>query len=151
MMNMASTFLNNLLDDQPDLQEEQPLLPRMQSQRYIQSVLSDLEKVLNTKMNVDFYQHAAFDTLLSFGVVDFSSINVSSKENLEQLKSILLKTLRINEPRLSHLKVTLKESAVTRTHIAFQIEAVLAMPEGAELVMFSASFASAAKRFKVSA
>lgn len=150
MILMASTFLDKFLDDQPDLLEEQPLLPRMQSQRYIQSVLNDLEKVLNTKMNADFYDHAAFDTLLSFGVVDFSSINVSSKENLEKLKSILLKTLRVNEPRLTNLKVTLKESSVTRTHISFQIEAVLVMPEGAELVMFSASFASSAKRFKVS-
>lgn len=146
---MNSTFLNNFLDDQPDLPEEQPILPRLKIQRYIQSVLNDLEKVLNSKMNVDFYHHAAFDTLLSFGVVDFSSINVSSKENLEQLKSILLKTIRINEPRLSHLKVSLKESSVTRTQIAFKIEAVLAMPEGTELVMFSASFASTAKRFKV--
>lgn len=147
---MASTFLNKLIDEQPELHEEQPLLPRIQSQRYIQSVLSDLEKVLNTKMNVDFYQHTAFDTLLSFGVVDFSSINVSSKESMEQLKSILLKTIRINEPRLSNLKVTLKESSMTKNHIAFQVEAVLSMPEGMELVMFSASFASSAKRFKVS-
>ncbi|MFN3882539.1 MAG: type VI secretion system baseplate subunit TssE [Nitrincola lacisaponensis] len=147
---MSATFLNRFLDDQPDFSEDQPVSPRIQTRLYMESVLADLEKVLNSKMNVDFYQQVAFDTLLSFGVVDFSSVNVASKESVEQLRLILLKTLRANEPRFSDVKVSIKETTQTRAQIAFQVDAVLSLHESAELVMFNAAFVPTVRRFRIS-
>ncbi|WP_409523509.1 type VI secretion system baseplate subunit TssE [Nitrincola sp. MINF-07-Sa-05] len=147
---MSVTFLSRFLDDQPDFAEDQPISPRVQSRLYMESVLLDLEKVLNSKMNTDFYQQVAFDTLLSFGVVDFSSVNVASKDSVEQLRLILLKTLRANEPRFSEVRVSIKESTLQRTQIAFQVDAVLTLHESAELVMFNASFVPTVRRFRIS-
>lgn len=147
---MPVTFLTRFLDDQPEVTEDQPVSPRLQSRLYMDSVLADLEKVLNSKMNVDFYQQVAFDTLLSFGVVDFSSVNVASKDSVEQLRQILLKTLRANEPRFCDVRVSMKEPTLNRTQIAFQVDAVLSLHDGTELVMFNASFVPTVRRFKLS-
>ncbi|RAU19044.1 type VI secretion system baseplate subunit TssE [Nitrincola tibetensis] len=147
---MSQTFLTSFFDDDSDQLVEQALSPRQQAQAYIDSVLSDVDRLLNSKMNIEFYESVAFDQLLSFGVVDFSTINIASKESLEHLRQVLIKTLATNEPRLTGVKVAIKESAFSQAQIAFQIDAMLLLSDGAELIMFNAAFVPVVKRFRLS-
>jgi type VI secretion system lysozyme-like protein len=111
-----------------------------------QAVARDLTDLLNTRRSeADIpgeFEHTN-RSIAAFGIQDFTSSPVDP----EIVRRAIEKSVRIFEPRLSHINVKVSETASFR--IGFRIEATLHIDVHSEVVMFDAAVPTDSKRFEV--
>jgi type VI secretion system protein ImpF len=117
------------------------------------SVCRDLTALLNTRRaEKDFdpaYTEAA-NSLLSFGITDFTSYNLKSGLDHEQVRRSMERAIRQFEPRLTQVEVTVAEPDPSRPVLQFQITALLRMEPADEPVVFDATLQRDSRRIAVS-
>jgi len=96
-------LLSRLTDDHPDVTVESTAERVTSMQKYRESVLRDLENLLNSKpprLDDDIYDFAeAKRSVLTYGVPDFCGMTASDIGEKE-LESELAKAIRLFEPRI---------------------------------------------------
>ncbi len=106
-------------------------------------VIRDVENLLNTRGQL-FSVPDAFkevnDSLIVYGIRDFTSQNPADSFVRQELRSSIEKTIKQFEPRLENLSVTLGETKKSKRDIVFRINALLVVHPAVEQVTFDTYF-----------
>jgi type VI secretion system protein ImpF len=117
------------------------------------SICRDLAALLNTRRaEEDFppsYKEAT-NSLLSFGVIDFTSYNLKSGVDQEKVRRSIERAIRQFEPRLARVTVSIEEPDPLRPVLQFQIAAVLRIEPAGESVEFDVTLQRDSRRIAVS-
>ena len=136
------SLLDRLLDFRPESREEAPLNSWEQLREFKTSLCRDLSALLNTRraeQDFDPAYEEATNSLLSFGITDFTSYNLKNGVEQEQVRRSMERAIRKFEPRLASVSASLEESDPLRPVLQFQIEALLRIGQAAESVVFDVS------------
>lgn len=147
------SLLDRLLDLQPESQAEAPVSSWEQLREFKTSLCRDLSALLNTRraeQDFDPAYEEATNSLLSFGIADFTSYNLKSGVEQDQLRRSIERAIRQFEPRLARVSVLIEEPDPLRPVLQFQIEALLRIGPAAEPVMFDLAMHRESRRMAVS-
>jgi type VI secretion system protein ImpF len=146
------SLLDRLADAAPDARSETPPSSWEQARQYKESLCRDLAALLNTRraeQDFDPMWQQATNSLLTFGVSDFTSYNLKNGIEQERVRRSIERSIRQFEPRLAHVTVTLEEPDALRPVLRFQVAAVLTV-ESAEPVLFDVTLHRDSRRIGVS-
>jgi type VI secretion system protein ImpF len=130
-----------------------PLSPWEQRRELERSICQDLTDLLNTRRaehDFDSGYEEAMNSLLSFGIPDFSSYDLKNTIDQERVRCSIERAIRQFEPRLGRLKVSLERLDVAGPTLRFQVEAQLRDGEHSEDVLFDATLQRDSRRIAVS-
>jgi type VI secretion system protein ImpF len=150
---ISLSLVDRLLDLQPESQVEAPLNSWEQLRVYKTSLCRDLSALLNTRRaerDFDPAYEEATNSLLSFGIVDFTSYNLKSGDEQEQVRRSIERAIRQFEPRLSRVSVSIEEPDPLRPVLRFQIEALMRIGPADEPLMLDVSLHRESRRMAVS-
>jgi type VI secretion system protein ImpF len=112
----------------------------------------DLTALLNTRRVGDF--DGSFEestkSLLTFGVIDFTAFNLTSKLDQERVRYSVERAIRQFEPRLTRLIVTLEHADSSNLILHLRIEAFLRTEFKREAVSFGMTLHRDSRRIIVS-
>ena len=116
------------------------------------SLCRDLAAILNTRRaedEIDPKYEEVNNSLLTFGVTDFTSYNLLNGIEQERVRRSVERAIRLFEPRLTRVTVTLEPSDPLRPMLRFQISALLRI-DAAEPIAFDATLYRDSRRIAVS-
>lgn len=147
---MGFSLLDRLTD--PDAPQLHP--NSLQYARKLKTAIRrDIEALLNTRRaEADFdpkFEHST-NSLLTFGVVDFTALNLTSSVDQEKVRYSVERAIRQFEPRLSHIKVVLEEPSSNAPLLRFTVEATLQVGQQREDVTFPVSLHRDSRRIAIS-
>lgn len=140
---VASSLLDRLMDDRPDLTGEADSELLYDVVRYKRAVGRDLEALLNTRCSyledegLDPYPLSR-DSLLLFGITDLSSLSLLDPEDRMYLRDSIRKTIERHEPRLTKVRVSLEISQESNQMLRFRVDALLRVYPSRPPVSFDA-------------
>ena len=152
-VDMTMSLLDRLLDFQPESHQEVPVSSWEQLREFKTSLCRDLSALLNTRRaerDFDPAYEEATNSLLSFGIADFTSYNLKSGIEQEQVRRSIERAIRHFEPRLARVAVSIEEPDPLRPVLQFQIDALLRIGPEAEAVVFDVSLHRESRRMAVS-
>ena len=105
---LLPSLVDRLIDRDPDVSTEPAWRQSQNLREYEQSVLRDVEALLNTRQTVsdlpaDFAE--ATQSILTYGLPEFLSLTVSSPHERDRLGQSVEQTLTRFEPRLRQVSV----------------------------------------------
>ena len=113
---------------------------RNQSLRFFRDAIKrDLEWLLNTRkppLPQLASRTAARDSVINFGLPDISALGLRSATDQRSLRSAIENCLRVFEPRLSDVRVTLESSDTADRRLRFHIEANMRLDPAPEEITF---------------
>ncbi len=126
---------------------------RSQSVRFFREALKrDVEWLLNTRQppleELAEYP-AAKDTVINFGLPDISSLSLSSAADQYALRMAIAGCLRLYEPRLTDVHVTLEGSDLMDRRLRFHIEGNLRLDPAPEEISFDTVLELSSGEYKV--
>jgi type VI secretion system protein ImpF len=146
------SLLDRLIDLAPDSKREVPSNPWEEMREFKASLCRDLTALLNTRRaEEDFpadYEEAT-NSLLSFGVADFTSYNLKNSLEQERVRRSIERAIREFEPRLARVTVSIDEPDPLKPVLQFQIAALMRIEPAAEPVVFDVSLQRESRRVAV--
>ena len=136
---ITPSVLDRLLDLEPDMSREAPASRAKSLRELKQTVRRDLEWLLNTRSNRDEIAENLEEvskSLALYGLPDFTGTGVKSPGEQKMLVQTLETAIRIFEPRLIDLRVTLDPIDEIKRALRFRIEARLKIDPTPEPVAF---------------
>ena len=149
---ITPTLLDRLIDLDPESQREAPVNSWEQMRDFQSALCRDLTALLNTRRATEDFGHSyeeAANSLLSFGIVDFTSYNLKRDVEQEQLRKSIERSIRRFEPRLERVAVSIQEADPHRSTLRFQVSAALCT-ETQDPVVFEATLHRDSRRVAVS-
>lgn len=126
--NIQTSILDRLIDNEPDLSHE-PVQRRFATVNQVrESVIRDLENLLNTRKSIRPVSDAAEQvrgSLYAYGVRDFISQNPKSGAVRQQIRQEIERIMTLFEPRLKNVAVRLDSTAGNERALRFRITALL--------------------------
>lgn len=126
---------------------------RNQSVRFFRDALKrDLEWLLNTRKPPlkELAAHTvARDTVINFGLPDITALGLSSSTDQRSLRTAIEGCLKVFEPRLQDVRVTLESSDTTDRRLRFHIEANMKLDPAPEEIAFDTVLELASGEYKV--
>lgn len=126
---------------------------RSQSVRFLRDALKrDVEWLLNTRQ--PYFDQlsswpAAKDSVINYGLPDITSLGLTSAADHQALRQSIAACLRIFEPRLTDVHVTLEGSDMADRRLRFHIEGNLKLDPSPEEVSFDTILELASGEYKV--
>jgi type VI secretion system protein ImpF len=146
---MPLSLLDRLADPRPD-----PNPHSLEYKRRLEaSVARDLTALLNTRRAEEDFDSGfeeATNSLLTFGVVDFTSFNLTSELDQERVRCSIERAIRRFEPRLIGVTVSLEQANPSNLILHLQIQAVLRNESRREPVSLGMTLHRDARRIVVS-
>lgn len=142
-----------LTEEMPDAGGQKPLVLTATVQELRESVVRHLETLINARhsdLDFDPIFEESNSSVLAYGVIDFTTLVLSSPTDREKLRRSIERSVRQFEPRLSHVKVTMDAWSSSQTGLTLRILAELRVEPENEPVSFSAVLAKDSQRFAVS-
>jgi type VI secretion system protein ImpF len=131
--------LDRLIDYEPEISQE-PIASRSKNLRQLkQSVMRDLEWLLNTRQiaeGVPSELHEVNHSVVAYGLPDFTTINHKSPADQNRMRRAIENTVSIFEPRLEDVIVTIESSSESLRMMRFRIDARLKVDPAPEPVTF---------------
>jgi type VI secretion system protein ImpF len=118
-----------------------------------ESLCRDLTALLNTRRAEEDFDPSydeASNSLLSFGIADFTSLNLTSGVDQERLRYSVERAIRQFEPRLAGVSVSLDEPNTASPVLRLHIYAILKIGSRREAVSFSAALSRDSRRIAIS-
>ncbi|MCP4339047.1 MAG: type VI secretion system baseplate subunit TssE [Desulfobulbaceae bacterium] len=139
---VQASILDRLLDDEPGNSQESVRSHAVDFRQIMASVRRDLENLLNTRRFIltppPSFKEVG-NSLLVYGLPDFSSRNPTQVSVMDQLRLEITETIARFEPRLKNVNV-MASSSGSRRDLRFRISAVLVVDPISEHVVFDTSF-----------
>ena len=132
---------------------ESPLSQWEHRRELERSLCRDLTDLLNTRraeQDFDARFEEATNSLLSFGIPDFTSYDLKNTIEQERVRCSIERAIRQFEPRLARVKVLLEKTELGRPSLRFHVEAQLRDGADAEDVVFDATLQRDSRRIAVS-
>jgi len=146
------SILDRLTDLQPDSKKEKPSNPWEKTRQLKASLCTDLSALLNTRRaESDFdsdYQEAS-NSLLTFGIADFTSYNLKNGIEQERVRRSIERAIRQFEPRLTGVMVSMDEPDDVKPTLRFQISAVLRTEPVGDPILFDLTLHRDSRRIAV--
>jgi type VI secretion system protein ImpF len=118
-----------------------------------EAVARDLEELLNTRLAIapDLLADypACRDSVVNYGLIDFSSMNLKSSFDRDTICAALKACIERFEPRLRAVRATLRPQAGPGARVDFAISALLHVHAAAEPVQFDASMDAATQQYAI--
>jgi type VI secretion system protein ImpF len=149
---VTPTLLDRLIDSDPESQRDVPLNAWERMREFRSGLCRDLTALLNTRRANEGFDRGyeeSTNSILSFGIVDFTSYNLKKGIGQEQLRKSIERAIRRFEPRLERVDVSIQESDARQPTLRIQISAVL-RTEAQDPVVFEATFHRDSRRIAVS-
>jgi type VI secretion system protein ImpF len=149
---VTPSLLDRLIDLDPESKREVPASPWEQIRDLRVALCRDLTALLNTRRAADDFDRSyeeSANSLLSFGITDFTSYNLKKGPEQERLRKSIERGIRLFEPRLDQVAVTIEETDARRPILRFQVSAVL-RTDTREPVVFDATLHRDSRRIAVS-
>jgi type VI secretion system protein ImpF len=127
------------LDFEPKTLNEAPKSRSKSLRELKQSVRRDLEWLFNTRSylgEIDEKLEETPNSVVSFGLPDFTGISVRSHLELKRLREAIETAIKNYEPRFLDVKVTLEPIDNTDRILNFRIEAFLNIEPSPEPIVF---------------
>jgi type VI secretion system protein ImpF len=142
-MNIQTSILDRLIDHEPAVSRETVQYRLADIGAIKQSVIRDVENLLNTRRNI-FPVPEEFrevnNSLFVYGLPDFSSMNPRSPQVKQMLRRDIEQTVARFERRLKNIKVQLEMSDKMEQKIRFRITGILNIEPLSEPVTFDTYF-----------
>lgn len=139
MKRFSASFLDRLTDNSGQRSSDHGLSLEVVREH----VARDLEALLNTRRGLSNEVLADFprsrDSVLGFGLTDFSSMSLVKPEDRADICRSLERTVNHHEPRLRQVRVELTPESFGSKKLCFRIHAVLAVEELREPINFNAT------------
>jgi type VI secretion system protein ImpF len=145
------SVLDRLVDFEPEVSAES-LPSRSKALRQVKQALRrDLEWLLNTRRVLEVPEELPLlaDSLLAYGLPDFTNLSVKSAEDQHDLTRALETTLKRFEPRLEDVVVTVANASVLERAYRFRIEARLRIDPVPEPISFDTTLQLGSGNFAV--
>ena len=142
---IASLF-DRLTDERPMLSRDAPVPSSAQRKNYQDGVARDLTNLLNSRRNEkDIPEEFKYtrESLIAYGIQDFTSAPMDR----EEIRRSIERTIRIFEPRLARVQVSLVKTGIFQ--VAFRITCLLRTNAGMEPVVYDADLVKDARRIRV--
>jgi type VI secretion system protein ImpF len=141
--NLQASILDRLVDHEPEVSHE-PVQYRLLSVGQVKAwVARDLENLLNTRRHIlappPVYSEVN-NSLLVFGLPDFTSQNPKNVAVRQQLRQEIERTIARFEPRLRNVTVHVETTADNDRSLRFRINGLLIVEPEAEPVTFDTYF-----------
>lgn len=149
---ITPSILDRLLDFAPDITREPPTSRAKSLRELKQSVRRDLEWLLNSRNHSDEIAHQLEEinkSLFVYGLADFTGQGVKGSGEQKKLVQSLEKAIRVFEPRLMDLRVTLEPIDEIKRILHFRIEARLKVDPVPEPVMFDTVLQMGSGQFEI--
>jgi type VI secretion system lysozyme-like protein len=143
---LASLF-DRLTDAHPRDTREVPPPVYEQLREHKNTVARDLTNLLNTRRNENDIPEEfqlTRQSLAGYGVQDFTTAPMDR----EAIRTAIERTIRVYEPRLTRVQVTLDESS-NGLEFLYRISGMLRVNVGLEPVVYDAKLPSESRRFRV--
>jgi type VI secretion system protein ImpF len=134
-------------------EKQEPMSPWDEARKLKRSLCHDLAGLLNTRraeQDWDPKFKEATNSLLTFGVVDFTSYNLKNDNEQERVRRSIERAIRLFEPRLTRVTVTLEKPDPLKPVLKFQIDAFLRTEDPVEAVLFDATLHRDSRKIAVS-
>lgn len=149
---ITPSVLDRLLDYEPGVSQE-PVPSRSKGLRELkQSVRRDLEWLLNTRQMVDGVPpelQELTNSLAAYGLPDFTNVSIKGPESQNRLRRAVEVAIRVFEPRLENVVVTLESSSEHERGVRFRIDARLRVEPAPEPITFDTFLEPDRTEFKV--
>ena len=149
---ITPSILDRLLDYEPDVSKEAPK-SRVKSLNDLKSsVRRDLEWLLNTRCVVDQIPERLEEvnnSLASYGLPDFTGISVKGMSEQNRLIGMLETAIRVFEPRLMDVNVTLEPISNIERILRFRIDAQLKVDPIPEPITFDTVLQMGSGEFEI--
>jgi type VI secretion system protein ImpF len=146
------SLLDRLTDSEPDSTRDAQVSSWEEMRQFKTALCRDLAALLNTRRaqeDFDPMYEQATASLLTFGIVDFTSYNLKNDLEQELVRRSIERSIRQFEPRLTRVTVTMDELDSLRSVLHFQVKAVLRTEGNAEPVLFDVSLHRDSRRIAV--
>jgi type VI secretion system protein ImpF len=134
--------------------EDVDVTPASEIESIKQEVRRDLEWLLNSRsphLDIPPGLDALDQSLVRYGLPDFSTLNMGSSKAQERFQSVLEKVITDFEPRLDNVavRVSLLHREQSRPSVHYVVEAVLKLEPTPMTVVFDTVLELGTKRFSV--
>jgi len=150
---VVPSLLDRLIDLDPESKREVQRSSWEAERELKVSLCRDLTAILNTRRaEEDFppgYEEAT-NSLLSFGVSDFTSYDLKNGIEQERVRRSIERAVRQFEPRLARVTVSIEEPDPLKPVLQFQIAALLRIEPAAGPVVFDVTLQRESRRIAVS-
>ena len=145
------SVLDRLIDYEPEMTREAPASRTRSLLQLKQSLRRDLEQLLNTRQVEELPPDLKElnRSVAAYGLPDYSSANVKSPSDQNRMRRALESMIKIFEPRLQDVSVTLEPVRDTERALHFRIDAQLIVDPAPEPVTFDTVLQLANGEFKV--
>jgi type VI secretion system protein ImpF len=145
------SVLDRLVDFEPDVKAEPPASRSKNLRQLKQALKRDLEWLLNTRRTFSVPEELPdlADSLLSYGLPDFSTMSVRNTEDQNDLVHALETTLKRFEPRLEDVVISLAATSPLERALRFRIEGRLRVDPVPEPVTFDTTLLLGSGNFAV--
>ncbi len=136
---ITPSVLDRLLDYEPELSREPPASRAKSLRQLKQSVKRDLEWLLNTRRYAEELSpelKELNESMAVYGLPDFTAASVKSPSDQKMMRRSLENAIRVFEPRLEDLIVTLEPLDGIERVMRFRIDARLKVEPAPEPVTF---------------
>lgn len=136
---ITPSVLDRLLDYEPELSREPPASRAKSLRQLKQSVKRDLEWLLNTRRYAEELSpelKELNESMAVYGLPDFTAASVKSPSDQKMMRRSLENAIRVFEPRLEDLIVTLEPMDGIERVMRFRIDARLKVEPAPEPVTF---------------
>jgi len=145
------SVLDRLVDFEPEVKSEPPPSRSKALRQVKQALKRDLEWLLNTRRVLEVPEDLPLlaDSMLAYGLPDFTNLSVKSAEDQHDLTRALETTLKRFEPRLEDVVVTVANASVLERAYRFRIEARLRIDPVPEPISFDTTLQLGSGNFAV--
>jgi type VI secretion system protein ImpF len=145
------SVLDRLVDFDPELKTEPPQSRSKALRQVKQALKRDLEWLLNTRNVLEVPDELPLlaDSMLAYGLPDFSNLSVKSAGDQHDLTLALEATLKRFEPRLEDIVVSVANASVLERAFRFKIEARLRIDPVPEPISFDTTLQLGSGNFAV--
>lgn len=136
---ITPSVLDRLVDEEPGITREPPI-SRLKSLRQLRSAVKrDLEWLLNTRRLIEEIPEdlkEVRDSVLAFGLPDFTSTNVASAADQNRVRRILETAIEKFQPLLKDVVVVVERGREFERSLHFRISANLQVDPAPEPITF---------------
>ena len=146
------SVLDRLLDYEPEVSYEPPASRAKSLRLFKQAVRRDLEWLLNTRQVAKGLPQGLKElnnSLAAYGLPDFSSASSSDSDDQAQVREAIEECVRVFEPRLQDVTVTLEPPRETERALRFRIDALLMVDPAPEAVTFDTTLQLVSGEYRV--
>lgn len=149
---ITPSIYDRLLDFEPDVKREAPK-SRAQSLRELKiAVRRDLESLLNTRCMIDHIPERLEEvnsSLAIYGLPDITGVAIKSMSEQHRLVGLMKTAIRVFEPRLMNVEISLEPISDVQRILRFRIDAQLKVDPIPEPITFDTVLQMGSGEFEV--